>query len=89
VGLEIFAQRADVGPGIRAVASMLDLDFLPLLWERYDLLITKERFFDKGVQLFLGLLHDDKFKQIATQLKGYDLNTSGRMVFPNGSHLIN
>lgn len=83
VGLEILAGRADVGPGIRAVAGMLGLDFVPLRWERYDLLITKERFFDPGVQLFLGLLPDEEFRQLADTLEGYDVSSSGKMVYPN------
>ncbi len=56
VGLEIVGGLAVAGPGIRAVAGLLGLDFIPLRWERYDLLVTKKRFFDPGVQLFLGLL---------------------------------
>jgi len=82
VGLEILAGRADVGPGIRAVAGMLGLDFVPLRWERYDLLITKDRFFDPGVQLFLGLLPDEEFRHLADTLEGYDVSASGKMVYP-------
>ncbi len=82
VGLEILAGRADVGPGIRAVAGMLGLGFIPLRWERYDLLITKERFFDPGVQLFLGLLPEEEFRQLASTLSGYDVSVSGKMVYP-------
>jgi putative molybdopterin biosynthesis protein len=82
VGLEILSGKADAGPGIRVVASLLGLGFIPLRWERYDLLIAKERFFDKGVQLFLGLLQDTPFKQIADSLDGYDISSSGKMVFP-------
>ncbi|MDJ0812011.1 MAG: helix-turn-helix transcriptional regulator [Desulfobacterales bacterium] len=82
VGLEIAAGRADAGPGIRAVAGMLGLDFLPLRWERYDLLVTKERFFDPGVQLFLGLLPEERFRTLAASLDGYDVSMSGKMVFP-------
>ena len=82
VGLEIVAGRADAGPGIRAVAGMLGLDFIPLRWERYDLLVTKERFFDPGVQLFLGLLTEKTFRGLADTLEGYDIRLSGKMVFP-------
>ena len=83
VGLEILAGRADAGPSIRPVAALLGLDFIPIRWERYDLLVTKERFFDKGIQFFLGLLHDLEFVEIARQMPGYDINLSGRMVFPS------
>jgi excisionase family DNA binding protein len=82
VGLEIAAGRADAGPGIRAVAGMLGLDFVPLRWERYDLLVTKERFFDPGVQLLLGMLPEEDFRSLAATLDGYDVSLSGKMVFP-------
>ena len=82
VGLEILAGRADAGPGIRPVANLLGLEFIPIRWERYDLLVTKERFFDKGVQYFFGLLHDPEFLDCARVLAGYDVSLSGRMVFP-------
>ena len=85
VGLEVLSGRADAGPGIRAVAGLLDIDFIPLRWERFDLMISKERFFDKGIQRFLGLLHENEFREIATLLEGYDVNLGGKMVFPTNS----
>jgi len=84
-GLEILAGRADAAPCIRAVAGLLDLDFIPLRWERFDLLIRRNRFFDPGIQLFLGLVHEPSFQQLAEKLTGYDLSTTGRMVFPGQS----
>ena len=77
-----FPDRADAGPGIKAVAGLLNLDFIPLRWERFDLLVLKERFFEKGVQLFLGLLHDPAFRAQVNDLSGYDLSLCGKMVFP-------
>lgn len=82
VGLEVLSGRADVGPGIRAAASLLDLDFLPLGWERFDLLIPKDDFFAKGTQLFLDLLHGSEFQNLAESLSGYDLALSGKMLHP-------
>jgi excisionase family DNA binding protein len=83
VGLEILSGRADAGPGIRPVASLLGLDFLPLRQERYDLLVTRERFFDQGIQYFLSLLHEKVFIDAAEQLEGYDVSISGKMIFPH------
>ena len=82
VGLEILGGRADAGPGIRPVASLMGLDFLPLRQERYDLLVTRERFFDQGIQYFLSLLHEKAFIQAAEKLEGYDVSKSGKMIFP-------
>ena len=85
VGLEILAGRADAGLGIHAVAGLLNLDFVPLRWERYDLMIFKERFFDANVQNFLGLLHEEPFFELAESLQGYDVQLSGRMLFPKNN----
>jgi excisionase family DNA binding protein len=82
VGLEVLSGRADAGPGIRTVAGLLDLDFLSLRWERFDLIIPRERFFEKGIQLFLGLLRDQPFKDLVRNLSGYDLSLTGEMVYP-------
>jgi putative molybdopterin biosynthesis protein len=83
VGLEILGGRADAGPGIRPVASLLGLDFLSLRQERYDLLVTRERFFDQGIQYFLSLLHEKAFTRAAEELEGYDVSKSGKMIFPH------
>lgn len=82
VGLEVLCGRADTGLGIRPVAGLLGLEFLPLRWERYDLLIAKDRFFDKPVQYFLGILQEPEFKEIAASLDGYDVASAGKMVYP-------
>ena len=83
VGLELLANRVDAAPGIRIVAHLLGLDFLPLRWERFDLLIPKEKFFEKHVQLFLGLLQDAVFRLLYPANCGYDLKASGKVVFPS------
>jgi len=86
VGLEVLSNRADAGPGIRPVAALLNLGFIPLRWERFDLMAAKERFFDEGVQRFLGLLHEPKFHRVVKDgLEGYDLSLSGKMVFPHNT----
>jgi molybdate-binding protein len=82
VGLEVLSGRADIGPAIRAVAGLLDLDFIPLRWERFDFLILKDRFFEKGVQLFMNFLHEGAFREQAEDLAGYDLSLCGKMVLP-------
>ena len=82
VGLEILSGRVQAGLGIRAVAALLGIGFIPLRWERYDLLISKERFFDEGVQQFLGLLQEEDFKGLVQDSFGYDLKLTGKMVYP-------
>ena len=83
VGLSVLTGKADTGPAIRAVADMLDLDFLPLRWERFDLILSKERFFQPDIQRFLGLLNEPQFKETARTMSGYDISNAGQMVFPS------
>lgn len=85
VGLEILSGRADIGLSIRPVAELLNLHFIPLRWERFDLLIPKELFFEKGIQQFLGLFHEERFRVLADALPGYDLSLTGRMLYPGDS----
>jgi len=86
VGLDVLSGRADAGPGIRPVAALLNLGFIPLRWERFDLMASKERFFEEGVQRFLGLLHEPAFhRMVKDGMEGYDLSLSGKMVFPHNA----
>ena len=82
VGLQILSGKADAGPGIRPVASILGLDFIPICQERFDLLINKDRFFDQGIQLFLSLLKGKVIKMAAEEYGGYDLSYTGKMIYP-------
>jgi putative molybdopterin biosynthesis protein len=84
VGLEVLSDRADASPAIRPVAQLLALDFIPLRWERYDLLVSKDRFFEHGVQQFLSILHEPAFRALGDGLEGYDLSLCGKVVFPEG-----
>ncbi len=81
--LEVFSGKVDAAPAIRAVAGLVGLDFLPLRWERFDLLISRDRFFEKGIQKFISLLHEESFRALADSFKGYDVSLCGKMLFPD------
>ncbi len=82
-GMEIILGHADAAPAVRAVTSMLDLDFIPLRWERFDLLVRKESFFEQGIQSFISILHEKAFANLAGSFAGYDVSMSGKMIFPD------
>lgn len=85
IGLAILTGKAHAGPGIKPIASLLGLDFIPLCWERFDLLIKKERFFDQGIQLFLALLKGRVIQTAAQEYGGYDLSMTGKMIYPDAA----
>ena len=82
VGLAVLSGRAQAGPCIQPIAEQLGLGFIAWRWERYDLLIQKERFFNQPIQHFLGLLHENHFHKLAAMYPGYDTSDSGKMIFP-------
>ena len=82
VGIEVLSGRADVGIGIKAVASLLGLEFIPLRRERYDLFIPRDVFFEEHVQRFLSLLQEKRFYRLAEELSDYDVSQAGKMIFP-------
>jgi putative molybdopterin biosynthesis protein len=81
VALEIFSGSADVGLGILAVARQLDLDFIPLATERFDLIIPSESYTIRAVKALRGVLGSDDFKANVAQLGGYDTKETGKIVY--------
>ncbi len=83
VGLRIHKGEADAGIGIQAVAGILDLQFIPLRKERYDILIPKIYFFIKPIQVFIETIRSDWFKKTSVELGGYDTGESGKIIYEN------
>jgi putative molybdopterin biosynthesis protein len=76
VAVAVQSGSADVGLGVRAAASALGLDFVPLEWERYDLAIPSASVDAELVEL----IRTDIFRRAAEALSGYDASQSGRVV---------
>jgi len=70
---------ADAGLGIRAAARALDLGFVPLAHEQYQLVMPKAHFDGELLRPLLDLLHDDAFKTAVSSLPGYDVTPMGEI----------
>ena len=81
VAVNVFSGTADVGLGILAAAKALGLDFIPLLPERYDLVVPESTFADSRFQTFLEVIRSPEFKEAATALGGYDLKDCGKILW--------
>jgi excisionase family DNA binding protein len=75
--------RADCGVASRSVARAASLDFVPLLWERFDLVLHQRDYFLPGPQALLGFLQSDVFRRQAAELEGYDVSDVGRVRLVN------
>ena len=73
---------ADVGLGILSAANALELDFIPVAKERYDLAIPKEFATFPHVAALLAIIRDDQeFRRSVTALGGYDVSDMGKLLY--------
>ena len=80
VAAAIASGRADCGLGIAAAAQALELDFIPLFQERYDLVIPKQHARSELLSPLYELLTDTGFRGAVSQLMGYDVSVMGRII---------
>lgn len=69
--------RADAGIAIAAVARQYRLGFVPLVEERYDLVVWRRAAFEPAVQALLGFARSPAFAAHAETLGGYDVSGLG------------
>ncbi len=81
VAVNVFSGTADVGLGILAAAQALGLDFIPLLPERYDLVVPESTFGEARFQALLAVMRSPEFQEAALALGGYDLKDCGRILW--------
>ena len=72
--------HADCCVATRAAARVFGLDFVPLVSERYDLVIRKQHIALPSVQLLLDTLNRTAFRRELEGLGGYDTSGAGKQV---------
>jgi putative molybdopterin biosynthesis protein len=80
VAAGVLGGTADMGLGIFAAARALNLDFIPIVTEQYDLIIP-ERFFDtENIQHLLATIRTPDFKERVEKLGGYHTERTGEIL---------
>lgn len=79
VAMAITSGRADVGLGIMAAAKALNLDFIPVARERYDLVIPTDLLEDERIVLLLEIIRSSKFVEQVLELGGYEVEETGKI----------
>ena len=80
VAASVASGRANCGLGITAAAKALDLDFVPLFTERYDLVIPCEFANSELLAPLFDLANDLTFRQVVATMPGYDLSQMGKTI---------
>ncbi|MBW2165558.1 MAG: molybdopterin biosynthesis protein [Deltaproteobacteria bacterium] len=80
VAVAVLSGAADVGLGIYAAAKALNLNFIPVVTEQYDLVIPKEHFESKNIRILLETINTAKFKKRVEALGGYHTERTGEII---------
>jgi len=79
VAMAVTSGRADVGLGIMAAAQALNLDFIPIVRERYDLVIPTNLLKDERIILLFEIIRSQRFIEQILALGGYEVEETGRI----------
>jgi putative molybdopterin biosynthesis protein len=80
VAVAVLSGTVDAGLGIYAAAKALDLDFIPVVTEQYDLIIPAVHFESENIQLLLEIINSREFKERVEALGGYGTEKTGEII---------
>jgi len=75
VAMSVASGQADAGLGVRAAATALDLGFVPVAWEDFDIVLTGSAL--AAAEPLIAALRDPAVQSSVSALRGYDLTRTG------------
>ncbi|RLC07162.1 MAG: hypothetical protein DRI57_26260, partial [Deltaproteobacteria bacterium] len=88
VAVAVLSGTADVGLGIYAAAKALNLDFIPVVTEQYDLVIPEEHFESENIRILIEAINTGRFKKRVEALGGYSTEKTGCLMFDAGCLML-
>jgi len=79
--LAVAEGKAEAAFGLLGLARQFRLGFVPLMRERFDLLVDRRAWFEPPLQALIGFCRSDAFRLRACELQGYDVGGFGRVHF--------
>ncbi len=73
--------EADAGIGIERISTMIDVDFIPMTNERYDIVIINKLENEKLIENLLSTLRSHSFQKELKTIGGYDLKETGTILY--------
>jgi putative molybdopterin biosynthesis protein len=80
VAVAVLSGAADAGLGIYAAAKALNLDFIPVVTEQYDLVIPESCFDSEHIRILLEVIATKAFKKRVEALGGYSTKRTGEIL---------
>jgi putative molybdopterin biosynthesis protein len=81
VAVSVLSGRADAGLGIHAAAQALELDFVPVVTEEYDLIIPDRFYHTQKIQVLLETIQSNEFQDRVMSLGGYSIENTGKVMY--------
>lgn len=75
--LDVATGVSDATFGLEALAHQHKLGFVPLIAERFDILVSRRAYFEPPMQKFVRFLTSAAFADHAAAMKGYDATDAG------------
>ena len=75
--LDVAGGQSDATFGLEALARQHRLGFVPLIEERFDLLVDRRAYFEPPLQRLMAFLRGPGFAEQARSLGGYDTSVTG------------
>jgi molybdate-binding protein len=75
VAMSVASGQVDTGLGVRAAATALDLGFVPVVWEDFDLVLSSDAL--PAAEPLISALRDSDVQSSVHALGGYDLARAG------------
>lgn len=79
VAAAVAGGSADAGLGILSAARALELDFIPLAHEQYDLAIPRQHYESALLAPVLEAVRSSSFRRVVEEMGGYDVSTTGQV----------
>ena len=80
VAVAVLSGTVDVGLGIYAAAKALNLDFIPVVTEQYDLIIPEVFYESENIRILLDTINSPDFKKRVQALGGYSTEKTGQII---------
>ena len=84
VAVAVASGLADAGLGILSAAEALELDFIPVGDEQYDLLLLRSFHESPAGAALLQVLRSSEFRSAMEALGGYDCSATGEVIYQQG-----
>ena len=81
-GLQVLTGKVDAGFGIKYVAHLLGIDFVPQFTERFDLVIPEEHYHSSPIKALLGWFNQPQLLHHIGDFTGYDTSKMGSLIYP-------